>query len=211
MKYITKKYVIKEWSELTKEEKEKEVNKAYDYLSESWSRNVLSDIDYSLEVLWQEVKSIRFVKDFYHSIDMGYSHTYFIKRIIDIEFNNPVIDIDDLDFDHNGKQLKHYDELDKNDNGGYIHLDPYSLDPRVYEILDTCGWVTFADIESVLEFDKSLKEVYESFKNDYDTFVDEINSILKLYDDIDNIPDDFIDENMETTEYEFFIDSEVTQ
>lgn len=203
---LIKTYVVKEWNELTEEEKEKEKEKNYDSILESWQEQ-------QHELFEEELNrasngAIQFKNVWYNSLNVeDYYTTYWLRdNVKNINFNIDSFCINDLYFESDGKKLVKYNELDKSSDGGYI-----SILPKYKIAEDLTGYVTFEEIEKAIENEEEFKKEYNIFIELYNEFVDNINDALSILDDFYDVPDEFVEDYCEWMEYEYFDKMEVVK
>lgn len=202
---LIKTYIVKEWDELTDEEKEKEKEKNREAILESWQQQ-------QQELFEEELNraskgAIQFKNVWYNSIDVEeYGSTYFLRdNVKNIDFNIESFSISDLYFESDGKKLVKYNELKKkNDYGGYI-----SILPKYKIAEDLTGYLTFEEIDEAITHDVDFKKQYDIFIELYNEFVEAINNALSIIDDLWDVPDEFIEDSCNEEEYTFFEKSEV--
>lgn len=200
---LIKTFIVKEWDELTEEEKEKEKEKNMDSILESWQ-------EYQQELFEEEIYrasngAIQFKNEWYNSLDVeDYYNTYWLRNNTkNINFNVESFSITDLYFESDGKKLLKYNEL-QNCDGGYI-----SILPKYKIAEDLSGYVTFEEIEKAIKNDDEFKKQYDIFIELYNEFVDDINNALSILDDMYDVPEEFIEDSCQWKEYTFFEKSEV--
>lgn len=202
---LIKTYIVKEWDELTEEEKEKEKEKNYDSILESWQEQ--QQELFEEEINRAQNDAIQFKKEWYNSLDVeDYNTTYWLRNNVrNINFNIDSFCINDLHFESDGKKLLKYNDLQKkNYYGGDISILPK------YEISgDLTGYVTFEEIEKAIENDEEFKKEYNIFIELYNEFVDDINNALSILDDFYDVPDEFVEDYCEWKEYEYLDKTEV--
>lgn len=202
---LIKTYIVKEWDELTDEEKEKEKEKHYEAILESWQEQ-------QHELFEEEINrassgAIQFTGEWYNSIDtQEYGTRYYLHdNVRNINFNIESFSISELYFESDGKKLLKYNELkNKNYYGGFI-----SILPKYKIAEDLTGYATFEEIQKAIENDEEFKKQYNIFIELYNEFVDAINNALSILDDLYDVPEEFINDFCDWKDYEFFDKMEV--
>lgn len=185
MKTILKKYVVKTWDELTKEEKEKKKEEYCEEISSTWDELCYEDFKNELEDIQDRYKNIKFDDVL---LDYNSQVGYWIDKI--------------KGFNYQVDNIKIYGEL----------LCLYDIDIKIYKNINN---ITSDDIiiedyyidNNKLEKIKATKK-YQKWVNDIvkdvNNWIDEINEVCVNYmNDFDDVPDDFIDNYFISNDIEF--------
>lgn len=184
MKTILKKYVVKTWDELTKEEKEKEKERYYEEIESDWYDVLYNDFKESLSDIQDRYKNIKFddiylddnsqgwwidrIKNFNYQVDGLYVYDVYI-RLYDIGLTIHKI-------------ISHITEDD-------IIIADYNIDSDELK-----------KIKATKKYQKWVNDIVE----DVNKWIDEINEVCINYmNDIYDMPDYFIEDYFINNDIEF--------
>ena len=174
MKTITKKFIIKNWDELNDEEKEIQKKKYDEHIWDYWSDYIYDSFLNDIEYLKSELKYIYFDKIFIKENSQSIWIDSFKNFECKISYKTK--NIFDIEFNKN-KYIE---------NITYIEIDN--------------DWVSIDELRSK----NGYKILAQKLEKEFDYFKNELNKILyDYYNDIYDIPDDFIDEFFNGMEFEF--------
>ena len=185
MKEIIRKFIVKEWNELSSQEKENAIKQHQESIYLCWDDLCYEQYKQSLEELKTNLKYITF-DDLY--VDDN-SQGFWIDKVkgfrvnIDENQNNSIENVD-LKIRKFIEDIEYIDFF-SSPIGKYVYLTPQ-------EALET----------------KGFKRITKKLLKDFETFKNGINNIVKTYYDTHyDVPQDFVNDYMNDLEFEYELKS----
>ena len=175
MKTITKKFIVKSWDELTDKEKEWEKKKNSDHIWEFWGECCFECYKEDIQEVKRQLKYISFDNVYINENSQGWWIEGFKNLTCNI--NNQTKNIYDIELD--------FGQL---------------VDRISYVEIDDGQWVDFYILKEL----KGYKILYKKLLEDFEVFQNGINEAIKTYyNDIYEIPNEFVESFFEGVEFEF--------
>ena len=190
MKTILKKYIVKTWSELSEEEKAKEIERNYEIISIKWDDSCYENFKDELEDIKDRYKNIKF-----DDVCLDYnSQCYWIDCIKNFRYYPKEISI-------YGEDISLYDidikicKTIKNITTDDIIIEDYYIDSEKLE-----------KIKATKKYEKWVNDIVE----DVNKWIDEINEICENYmNNYNDVPEEFVEDYCinNNIEFEYYVDT----
>lgn len=188
MKTILKKYVVKTWEELTKDEKEKKKENYCEEISSNWWELCYKGFEYGLEEIKEKYKNIKFENVY---IEDG-PRCWWVDRVEDFKYCTDSISIYDENISVDDIDLTIRETIEKI-NASDVIIDDYYIDSNKLE-----------RIKNTKKYQKWVEEIVQDVNN----WVEEINNLCKDYmKKVYSIPDEFVEDYFRDDEFDFYVDT----
>lgn len=190
MKTILKKYIVKTWDELTEEEKEKEIERNCEILTNEWNNLCYENFEFELEDIKDSYKNIKFDDVYIDDNSQGWwidRVKNFNYQVDDIEIYGESISLYDIDLTIH-RIINHITEDD-------VVVEDYYIDSDKLK-----------KIKATKKYQKWVNEIVK----DVNKWIDEINEVCINYTrDIYDVPDDFVEDYFinNEIEFEYYVDT----